>query len=329
MRPGRRIASPADEPAPDRHRVSPVAPLTLALRGPAGEPVDLARIVSSHGLAELAPMRVVDDRRRLEVTLATSRGPRTVTVGPGGPRRARVEVPGRAPGTRQAAELLTEVRHVLSLDDDLSGFYALAGEDPDLGWVTAGAGRMARGQTVFEDVIKTICTTNCAWSATERMIGAIVGRLGAPAPGAPAEGPLGRAFPTAAAMAAAGESFYRDVVRAGYRARSLHGVALAVAEGRVDLEALAPAPREAMDDDEVGAALEALPGVGPYAAAHVMMLIGRPSRLILDSWTRPAFARRSGRRRASDRTIERRFRRYGPHAGLALWLFLTREWVDG
>jgi hypothetical protein len=30
----------------------------------------------------------------------------------------------------------------------------------------------------------------------------------------------------------------------------------------------------------------------------------------------------------SDAGIERRFRRYGPYAGLAFWLYLTRDWVD-
>lgn len=303
------------------------AALTLPLRGPAGEPVDLDRIVNSHGLADLAPMRVVDEGRCLEVTLATSGGARTVVVGPGRASRARIDVAVDEPGARLAREIAREARHVLSLDDDLSGFYALAAADPELAWVTTGAGRMARGQTAFEDVVKTICTTNCAWSATERMVGAIVGRLGEPAPGAPAEGALGRAFPTAAAMADAGEGFYREVARAGYRARSLHGIATAVAGGEVDLEALARSSREDLDDAAVGAALEALPGIGPYAAAHVMMLIGRPSRLILDSWTRPTFARLAGMRRASDRTIERRFRRYGPYAGLALWLFVTRDWA--
>lgn len=314
-------------PARDSRAPSPAAALTLPLRGPAGEPVDLRRVVNSHGLADLAPMRVVDGGRRLEVTLATGRGARTVVVGPAGHTRARIDVAGRRPGARLAAEIAREVRHVLSLDDDLSGFYALAAQDPELAWVASGAGRMARGQTVFEDVIKTICTTNCAWSATERMIAAIVGRLGEPAPGAPPDGPLGRAFPSAAAMAEAGEGFYREVARAGYRARSLHGVASAVADWRVDLELLGRATREELDDAAVGEALESLPGIGPYAAAHVMLLIGRPSRLILDSWTRPTFARLSGRRRASDRAIERRFRRYGPHAGLALWLFLTRDWA--
>jgi hypothetical protein len=29
----------------------------------------------------------------------------------------------------------------------------------------------------------------------------------------------------------------------------------------------------------------------------------------------------------SDKTIARRFKRYGPFAGLAFWLLLTRRWV--
>jgi 3-methyladenine DNA glycosylase/8-oxoguanine DNA glycosylase len=60
----------------------------------------------------------------------------------------------------------------------------------------------------------------------------------------------------------------------------------------------------------------------------VMMLLGRHSLLILDSWTRPKYGRLNGGRKASDRQIERRFGRYGPYAGLAFWLFLTRDWVE-
>lgn len=53
-----------------------------------------------------------------------------------------------------------------------------AGGEPDLAWVVRGAGRMIRSPTVFEDVVKTICTTNCAWSATIRMVSALVEHLG-------------------------------------------------------------------------------------------------------------------------------------------------------
>jgi N-glycosylase/DNA lyase len=180
---------------------------------------------------------------------------------------------------------------------------------------------MFRSPTVFEDVVKTICTTNCTWSATVRMVTALVDRLGEESAGG-----FGRAFPTPAAMASARPTFYRDVVRAGYRGAYLRSLAREVVKGSTELEELRDAPPEELPDDEVAARLLALPGVGPYAAAHVMMLLGRHSRLILDSWTRPTYAALNGRK-AVDRQIERRFKRYGPYGGLAFWLFLTRGWV--
>jgi N-glycosylase/DNA lyase len=273
-------------------------------------------------------MRPLEDGRALEVTVSLPTGrPRTVTISSGPAGHAQIAARGRAPGPAAADALVAAVRHVLALDRDLSAFYSRAAEDPDLEWASAGAGRMVRSQTVFEDVVKTICTTNCAWSATERMVAALVEHLGERAPGAPATGPYGRAFPTPAAMASAGEELYRDVVRAGYRARSLMTLAEAVAGGELDLEALDSTAPAGLSDEEVEETLLALPGVGPYAAAHVMMLLGRCSRLILDSWTRPTYARLVGRRTVADRTIERRFRRYGDWAGLAFWLALTRSWV--
>jgi N-glycosylase/DNA lyase len=274
-------------------------------------------------------MRLADDARALEVTLPLSgRRPRTVTIEEGGPGTARIRVAGRAPGAREAAAIAEAVRHVLRLDQDLSSFYERIREDPDLGWAAAGAGRMVRSPTVFEDVVKTICTTNCAWSATRRMVGALVAELGEPAAVAPPAGPEGRAFPTAAAMAAAGEDFYREVARAGYRGPHLRRIAERVAAGDLDLEALGAAPPEELSDEELAAGLQELPGVGPYAAAHIMLMLGRSSLVILDSWTRPTYARLTGRRSVSDRTIERRFRRYRPWAGLAFWLVVTRPWIE-
>jgi N-glycosylase/DNA lyase len=58
----------------------------------------------------------------------------------------------------------------------------------------------------------------------------------------------------------------------------------------------------------------------------MMMLLGRYSRLILDSWTRPKYAKLNGRK-ATDDQIARRFRRYGRYTGLAFWLYLTQDWV--
>jgi 3-methyladenine DNA glycosylase/8-oxoguanine DNA glycosylase len=65
------------------------------------------------------------------------------------------------------------------------------------------------------------------------MVTAIVANLGDAAPGAPADGAAGRACPTPTAMAEAGEGFYRDVARAGYRGAYLIALARSVAEGEL------------------------------------------------------------------------------------------------
>jgi N-glycosylase/DNA lyase len=296
-----------------------VTTVDLRLRGPGGEPVDLVRTLNSHGFVDLPPMRPSADYRSVELTLRAGRGrPRTVRIESGRRGHAKVSILGPPASERATAALAATVRHVLRLDADLSAFYEAASADPDLSWVTTGAGRMVQSPTVFEDVVKTICTTNCTWSATVRMVSALVSELGVEAPDGR------RAFPTPAAMAAADEAFYRDVARAGYRGAYLRSLAEDVADGSLDLEALND---PALPDDEVAATLLALPGCGPYATAHMMMLLGRYSRLILDAWTRPTYAGLNGRK-ASDKTIERRFRRYGDYAGLAFWLYLTRDWVE-
>ena len=308
----------------------------LELRGPGGEPVDLWRTLRSHGVADLPPMRIDDASRSATVTLPAPDGPRTLRIseaaGAGARAFAAAELVdgGPPPGPAATAALAAIVRRMLCLDDDLSGFYAACASDPELAWTARGAGRLLRSPTVFEDIIKTICTTNCTWSATERMVGALVDHLGAAAP-VPAGGTPGRAFPTPETMAGADPAFYRDVARAGYRTAYLRSIAASVASGESDLEALLASPPEGPSDDDVERRLLELPGVGPYAAAHVMMLLGRHSRLVFDSWTRPKYARLQGRapgKLVADRTIMRRFRRYGRHAGLAFWLVLTRDWVD-
>ncbi|MDP9456458.1 MAG: Fe-S cluster assembly protein HesB [Actinomycetota bacterium] len=301
---------------------------SFALTGPGGEPVDLVRTFRSHGLAALPPMHFDEGTSTLEATLPVQGyAPRTVLIQSDGPERGLVGAVGPAPDTEEGEGILRSVRHVLRLDEDLSPFYGLAAGDPELAWVTRGAGRMVRGATAFEDVVKTLCTTNCAWSATTRMIGALVEHLGEKAHGAPETGPSGRAFPTPEAMAAAGEDFYKDVVRAGYRGRYLLALSRSVVEGTLDLEAL-DASVEELSDEELERRLLALPGVGPYAAAHIMTMLGRYSRLVLDSWTRPTYARLSGRDVVSDGEIVDRFSPYGGYAGLAFWLYLTRGWIE-
>ena len=122
----------------------------LPLRGAGGEPVDFARTIVSHGVAELPPNRVDLEARTLETTLPVRRSARTVRVSANG-AKLRIE-----PMAGSLDPSLTRtVRHLFRLDEDLSGFYELVRAD-DLSWCALGAGRMLRAPTVFEDIVKTI-----------------------------------------------------------------------------------------------------------------------------------------------------------------------------
>jgi 3-methyladenine DNA glycosylase/8-oxoguanine DNA glycosylase len=119
----------------------------LLLLGAGGEPVDFARTIVSHGVAELPPNRVDLAGRALETTLPVRRVARTVRITQHG---KNLQIEGSAD-----PKLTKTVAHMFQLDEDLSRFYTLVADDGDLSWCATGAGRMLRAPTVFEDVVKT------------------------------------------------------------------------------------------------------------------------------------------------------------------------------
>jgi N-glycosylase/DNA lyase len=135
--------------------------LELPLSGPKGEPVDFARTILSHGVAELPPNRIDLAGRMLETTLPVPRGAQTVRITE---RNGKLRIEDSAD-----RGLAKTVAHMFRLDEDLSGFYELVRED-DLAWCAVGAGRMLRAPTVFEDVVKTICTLIRSPSTNRRRI---------------------------------------------------------------------------------------------------------------------------------------------------------------
>ncbi len=299
------------------------------------EPFDLALTVRSHGFYDLPPWRWDADRGVLARPLALTTG-RVVDAEVAGADRGlafRALARGR-PSTAEAREARDLFRRCLALDEDLAPFRARAAaleaereagvrrDLPDLRWaLRRGAGRLLRSPTVFEDAVKTLCTTNCSWALTRAMVSRLCERLGEPAPSG------ARTFPSPQAMAREPERFYRDEVRAGYRAPFLAALARDAASGALDLEALRTTDAPT---DEVLARLRAIRGFGPYAAEHLLRLLGRHDHLALDSWTRATLARLRGRRRVpTDRAIRRWYAPYGRWAGLALWLEVTADWHGG
>src|SRR5688572_1805996 len=189
------------------------------------------RTVISHGWCELLPFSI--DQAKWELTRVIDLGdkpPVTITM-----RRGKGHVTAttsRRLNKTEAGRVLRDARHILRLDDDLAPFYLATGAVEEFAWIgKQGAGRMLRSPTVFEDLVKMICTTNCSWSLTEKMVTGLVGSLGR-------ESDDGRkTFPTPEAMAAMPVKFYVDEVRSGYRAPYLKELADRVASGELNVEA--------------------------------------------------------------------------------------------
>ncbi len=314
--------------------------------------------ILSHGWFDLPPFRWEEGADTLHRVIRVPGSGLMALSLRGEPARGiviRLEVPSGPVGAADRRDALRQVRHMLRLDEPLNEFHALCRKTPGYAWVARrGAGRLLRAPDPFEDLVKLICTTNCSWSLTRVMIAALVGGLGeevilndsldharstlgvARARGKPAvssrsdlqtTAPALRAFPTPEAMAAVPPSFYRDKVRAGYRAPHLQDLACRVVAGEI-----APStwldPRR--DASEIQKEIRSVRGAGPYVAENMLKLLGRYEGLGLDSWCRRKFSEiHAGGRNVNDRTIERHYARFEAWRGLALWCDLTRDWMDG
>jgi N-glycosylase/DNA lyase len=277
------------------------------------------RTVASHGWYQLPPFAL--DTKKWELTRVIDLGAKPpVTVFMTSLKRHIRVRPARPLTKPEAAIVLRDCRHVLRLDDDLSDFYLATSADPDFSWVEAqGAGRLLRSPTVFEDLVKMICTTNCSWALTLKMVHGLVDNLGR-------ETNDGRrAFPKPEALAAMPLKFFVDEVRSGYRAPYLKELADRVASGELNVEAWL---HSELPTAELAKQIKAVKGVGPYAAENLLKLLGRYDGLALDSWTRARFFEiRNKGRKANDKKIASYYSRFNEWRGLALWCDVTQDWL--
>ena len=240
------------------------------------------RTVISHGWCELLPFRM--DREHWVLSRALDlNDARPVTLTITATRRALRINTSRRLSQAASKRVVNDVRHMLRLDDDMGEFYRLLAQDGDFSWIpTQGAGRLLRSPTVFEDLVKMICTTNCSWALTEKMVTGLVESLGR-------ESDDGRrTFPTPEAMALMPLKFYVNEVRSGYRASYLKELADRVASGELEVEGWLRSP---LSTSDLIKEMRGVKGVGPYAAENLLKLLGRYDGLALDSWTRAKFLR--------------------------------------
>jgi len=278
------------------------------------------RTIISHGWCQLLPFKIDDEKWQLTRTLdLVDASPVTITIT--GTKRAVVIKTSRRLNQTATRKVVAEVRHMLRLDDNIGDFYRLVAADNDFNWIPMqGAGRLLRSPTVFEDLVKMICTTNCSWALTQKMVTGLVENLGRQSTNGD------RTFPTPEAMALMPLKFYVNEVRAGYRSEYLKLLADRVASGELDVEAWLTSP---LPTAELMKEMRGVKGVGPYAAENLLKLLGRYDGLALDSWTRAKFfSVRNNGRKTTDKKIARYYSRFKEWRGLALWCDMTRDWLE-
>ena len=293
---------------------------TLFLDAPAD--FSFRRTIYSHGWCELAPFEIDGENWRLRYvfTDAEFKNPAAAEMSDAGDGRIRIEIAGAKINKNYERKILRDAAHVLRLDENLSEFYKLTKREKRLAWIKEkSAGRLLRSPTVFEDLIKTICTTNCSWALTKKMTANLVEKLGAPTEDGK------RAFPTPEAMANVAPEFYRDEMRAGYRAPFFAELAQKVATGKINPESWLASD---LPTAELKKQMKQIKGVGEYAAENLLKLVGRyDGGLALDSWLRAQFYKKHNAGAVcDDRQIETFYEKFAAWRGLAIWCDLTERW---
>jgi len=229
-------------------------------------------------------------------------GPLQVSVVRGRGKRGGLDAAGWTAVERAATRML-------QLDRDLAEFERLARKAGDA-FATAvgrGFGRLLRSPILFEDVVKILATTNTTWGGTVAMVRNLVGMT------------TGDAFPTPGEVAAIGARRLASEGRWGYRAAYLAGFAEAIAAGDLDLDRWEAWGGTTAD---LEAEVRRVPGLGPYASAHVLMLLGRFDRIGIDTAFR-SFVRQKyfprARKPVTDARMLAVYEKWGEWRALAYW----------
>jgi 3-methyladenine DNA glycosylase/8-oxoguanine DNA glycosylase len=303
---------------------------------PARKPFNFTSVINSHGWRQLAPFSYDENTNALSYVLRLSNG-RVIELHF---RNAAdgVTVETEKLDKTERKEVADKVKWMFGLDMDFSLFYSASRMEPKLVHAKKLArGRVLRSPTLFEDVIKTILTTNTLWAATKNMTLKLANELGASTTGREGLDPpfttvpalFGsatlntKAFPTPEAIAASSPDFLKEKIRVGYRAPAIHQLAVRVASGKFDLESLKTSELPTL---ELRKELLTMNGIGPYAAANLLMILGRHDFIPIDSYALKMVSNEWYRGEPiTAKEVEKRFEKWGEFKGLAFWFW---DWKD-
>ncbi len=280
----------------------------------------LSRDVCSYGYFLLRPNHWIVDQQCLLTCLHLEDGAAGCKLSQPGNKGSELSVRFDRKLTKpEQVEARAQLARMLRLDEsraEVAAFHKV-----DARWKRSGRGRLFRSPTLFEDVVKTVTSCNVAWPSTINMNRRLCEVCGK-------QSPSGLfSFPTAKRIARMRAGTLRARCRVGYRDQRLVELAKLFVRGEVDEAWLTSS---GTSDDEAFGFLLGLPGIGPYAAGNIMMLLGRYSRLALDTESirhGKTVLGLTGTDRAILKRLDKHYEPFGGHRFRSYW-FEIWEWYQ-
>ncbi len=210
----------------------------------------------------------------------------------------------RAPLTSDQRKIARAgLRRAFDLHTDTQALFTIARkrQAPLAALVRAGAGRLLKSSSLWEDAAKTLFTTNCSWGLTMKIAAACCG------PALSKATPSGRyPFPEPSVIARLTPEQLRKLLPVGYRARALHLLAGSFAATGPEMEQLllSQSYSEAMHT------VRMWHGFGQYAASHVLLLMGMFNAIPIDTVVRD-YVRTQYQRSDVEQLIAERYDSWG------------------
>ena len=233
---------------------------------------DFNYFILFHGWYDLAPFKLYENEKAIGrylrnskekntyVKISVSKGEKYSTLKVTSPEQKKSD-------DKDIIVLRNQIKRMLDLEKDYSDFHRLCRNVSALKFVYRNNCRgMLRSPNAFEDIVKTVCTTNCSWSNTKHMCISLCNLDGGN-------------FPSPKNILKYSPDELGRVVPLGYRAKTVHQISQLVVEGELDLDKWA----KNGDFERIKRALNEIKGVGEYSVNHMLALLGDYSNIPVDS----------------------------------------------
>lgn len=279
----------------------------------------LKRDVCSYGYFILRPNHWDTDSHTLTRTLDIDRAPLNIAItqpadSPGARLSVRTDRTLTNDQRKLARAQITRMLHITGAGSTES-IRAFHKTDPR--FRQSGRGRLFRSPTLFEDIIKTVTSCNVAWPSTITMNRRLCEVINP-------------AFPRPTQLARRKPHTLRARCRVGYRDQRIVDLAK-LANQRTSI--IHPSNEHnltdpAVPDEHVLKQLVTLPGIGPYAAANILQLLGRYEHLPVDTETHrhaKTVLGYTGTTSQLNKQIDAHYQPFGTHRFRSYWFEL---WDD-